>query len=158
MVVVVVITSSRVQGARGGGDHFIHQPSPDTHLAPSGGGMTESRRGSPPPLLPPPSSLSLNLFPQICRRGVGGSMGFPAVGGLEPLQTDRWIRPYLHLQPKHHPCWHPKEANLCIGFKRQNSHFSPPTLLQELKSSMYFQIGQYSPSTFILGSYPSLCW
>jgi len=63
----------------------------------------------------------------------GGSMGFPAVGGAWAPPDPPLDPPLLHLQPKHHPCWHPKEANLCIGFKRQNSHFSPPNFIARVK-------------------------
>jgi hypothetical protein len=35
---------------------------------------------------------------------------------------------------------------------RQNRYFGPSTLIRGSSSSLNFQIGQYSPSTFILGS------
>jgi hypothetical protein len=45
------------------------------------------------PLLPLASPPPI-ILPQICRRGLGGSIGFPAVGGLEPRPPHRWIRPW----------------------------------------------------------------
>jgi hypothetical protein len=39
-----------------------------------------------------------------------------------------------------------------------NRHFGPSTLSRGSISSFNFQIGQYSPSTFVLRSNSSLCW
>jgi len=79
--------------------------------------------------------------------------------GLQVCMHSQTDRSYLLLThfPYHaygHMQINPNIAGAYIS--RQNKHFSPSALLQGSNSYMYFQIDQYSPSIFILGSYPFL--